>query len=93
MWLLELHFSTSILCLLTFFGFYIFMISQIRANGWLTSKKKKSLITLVPAFFVPGLNIAIIFAMFLMVSLTKREFDSWCDDRKQERDARNGKDI
>ena len=41
MWLLKLHFSISVLCMLTLIGFKLVYKQQINDNGWIDEKKKK----------------------------------------------------
>ena len=41
MWLLKLHFSISVLCLLTFLGFRMVYKEQVKENGYVPDEKKK----------------------------------------------------
>ena len=77
MWLLKLHFALSILILITFLGFKWACKELIVKNGWLgdePEKGKKKYKNYI-GFFVPVLNIFMLIGLFVMVALTKEEFD------------------
>lgn len=87
MWLLKLHFSISILCMLTFAGFKSVYKQQMKENGWINeeNKKKKSIFAYF-MFFVPIMNVLFVVIMFLMIGMKKKDFDKMCEDAKKERD-------
>lgn len=87
MWLLKLHFSISILCMLTFVGFKSVYKQQMKENGWINEeKKKKKSIFAYLMFFVPIMNVLFVVIMFLMIGMKKKDFDKMCEDAKKERD-------
>ena len=87
MWLLKLHFSISILCMLTFVGFKSVYKQQMKENGWINEeKKKKKSIFAYFMFFVPIMNVLFVVIMFLMIGMKKKDFDKMCEDAKKECD-------
>lgn len=84
MWLLKLHFSTSILCLLTFIGFRKVFREQILKNGYTPAKKKH--ISGYFIFFVPLLNACSVLILFIMISMKKKDLDRWCEEHKKMED-------
>lgn len=88
MWLLQLHFSVSILCLLTVWGFCKVFKEQIKENGYTSEGKKKSFFRLIWIFFIPVLNIFMVIIMFIMLSTKKQDFDNYCEKRKREKESR-----
>ncbi|MBS6180541.1 MAG: hypothetical protein KH921_07110 [Erysipelotrichaceae bacterium] len=84
MWLLKLHFSISILCLLTFIGFRKVFREQILKNGYIPAKKKY--ISGYFIFFVPLLNLGSVLVLFIMISIKKKDLDRWCEERKEKED-------
>ena len=74
MWLIKLHFSFSVLCLITFAGFSNVCKEQIEQNGWFSEKRKKKYATCF-LFFVPIMNALIVLILFLMICKTKEEFE------------------
>lgn len=84
MWLLKLHFSISILCLITFIGFMQVCRQNIKNNGWTDGviKKKKS-ISFYLIFFTPIMNILTVIIMFFMISVKKKDFEKICEDAKK----------
>lgn len=80
--LIKLHLSFSLLCLITFCGFYFVMRDKIRENGWYEENKGKRRIvrnTCIWAclFFTPILNIFTILAVFILIGVKKKDYDSW----------------
>lgn len=90
MWLLKLHFSISVLCMLTFIGFKSLYKQQMKDNGWIDEEKKeKKSIFAYFMFFVPIMNILSVIIMFLMIYMKKKDFDKMCDDAKKDNEASN----
>lgn len=90
MWLLKLHFSISVLCLITFIGFRNVYKQTIKDNGWLdgeTENKKKPSGYLI--FFVPIMNVISVFLMFVMIFMKKKEFDKICEESKKREETDN----
>lgn len=84
MWLLKLHFSISVLCILTFIGFKSVYKQQIKDNGWVDEEKKKEkVIFSYFAFFVPIMNVLLVFIVFLMIGMKKKDFDKMCKESKE----------
>lgn len=85
MWLLKLHFSISVLCMLTFIGFKKVYKQQMKENGWIDEekKKKKSMFAYF-MFFVPIMNILFVIIMFLMICIRKNDFDRMCEESKKD---------
>ena len=81
MWLLKLHFSISVLCLLTFIGFRSVYREQILNNGYIPAKKKR--ISGYFLFFVPLLNVGSVLVLFSMISVKKKDLDRWCEEHKK----------
>lgn len=82
MWLLKLHIAVSILCLLTFYGFKIVFKEVLEQNGYLKDKKKNT--KAGPwLFFIPFLNVTIVLILFVMIGMTKEDFDKWIEDHKK----------
>lgn len=81
MWLLKLHFSISILCLLTFIGFRGVYREQIFNNGYVPIKKKH--ISGYFIFFIPLLNVGSVLVLFVMISVKKKDLDYWCEEQKK----------
>ena len=77
MWLLELHFAISVLCLVAFLGFKPIFKDKIIENGWFNDSIKGKGCNPFKwlAFFVPLLNILMIVCMFIMVVGKKEDFD------------------
>lgn len=83
--LLKLHFSISVLCMLTFIGFKSLYKQQMKDNGWIDEeKKKKKSIFAYFMFFVPIMNILFVIMMFLIIGMKKKDFDKMCEDAKKE---------
>lgn len=84
MWLLKLHFSISVLCLLTFLGFKHIMKDQIRKNGHIddNNTKKKGFFSYW-IFFIPIMNIIIVVMEFVVFSTKKADLDKWCEEHKK----------
>lgn len=85
MWLLKLHFSISILCLITFIGFRSVFRDSIKENGWLDkeTKPKTSGIGYL-MFFVPLMNILCIVLTLMMITTKKQDFDKKCEELKHD---------
>lgn len=85
MWLLKLHFSISVLCLVTFIGFVKVFKQQIKINGWANGeeKNKKSIFKYF-IFFVPIMNIMAVIIMFVMISVKKKDFEQMCEESKKD---------
>ena len=82
MWLLKLHFSISVLCLLTFIGFRAVFKDQIKENGYLQKNNKKGFSSWL-FFLVPILNIFLVVTLFSMILMKKSEFDKKCNELKE----------
>lgn len=84
MWLLKLHFSISVLCLLTFVGFKQILREQIKENGYIdeNNTKKKSIFSYW-IFFIPLLNIIVVIMEFVMFSMKKSDLEKWCEEHKK----------
>ena len=87
MWILKLHFSISILCMLTFIGFKKVFKDLIRQNGWLDKNVKRTNILAYMIFFTPILNVLILIVFFMMIGMKKSDFNKMCEDMKKERDS------
>ncbi len=74
MWLLKLHFSISVLCLLTFLGFRKVFKEQIKENGY-GLNQNKNIFSFILFFFVPILNVLMIISLFLMILVKKTDLD------------------
>lgn len=84
MWLLKLHFSISVLCLLTFLGFRMVYKEQVKDNGYVPNEKKKKGISFYFIFFVPILNILSVFALLMMIAMKKDDLEKKCEEWKNE---------
>lgn len=80
MWLLKLHFSISVLCLLTIKGFANVFEQNIKDNGWYDPSEQKKNIFAIFACFVPILNFMMCIMAFTMISMKKEDFDKMCKD-------------
>lgn len=90
MWILKLHFSISVLCMLTFIGFKAVYRQQVKDNGWFGDEKvKKKSIFGYFMFFIPIMNILAVVIMFLMIGMKKKDFDKICEDAKKEGKSTN----
>lgn len=88
MWLLKLHFSISVLCMLTLIGFKLVYKQQINDNGWIDEKKKKKKsISVYLMSFVPIMNVLLVVIMLLMISMKKKDFDKMCEDAKKDKEV------
>lgn len=83
MWLLKLHFSISVLCLITFLGFRAVYKQQIKDNGWGSEDKKKKSIGAIFIFFVPIMNIISAILILAMISMKKADFDKAVEESKK----------
>lgn len=88
MWLLKLHFSISVLCLLTFIGFKVVFKQLIKDNGWIgdEKRKRKSILSYF-IFFIPLMNVIMVIVMFLLIGMKKKDFDKICEDAKKDNEA------
>lgn len=86
MWLLKLHFSISVLCMITVIGFAKICGEQFRENGWGGEGKKKKSIFHYLAFFVPIMNVIMVILLFVMLSVKKNDFDKMCEEAKKDRE-------
>lgn len=75
MWLLKLHISFSVLCMLTFLGFQKICREVIAKNGWSGNKKKKPIVLSLWIFFIPILNILCVILLFVMIGVKKEDWD------------------
>lgn len=83
MWLIELHFSISVLCLLTFIGFRHILKDLFKKNGYIEEKSKKKSIVNYWIFFVPFLNVMAVITEFIMFSVPKSDLEKWCKEHKK----------
>lgn len=88
MWLLKLHFSISVLCLLTFIGFKVVLKQLIKDNGWIgdEKRKRKSILSYF-IFFIPLMNVIMVIVMFLLIGMKKKDFDKICEDAKKDNEV------
>lgn len=88
MWLLKLHFSISVLCLLTFIGFKVVFKQMIKDNGWIgdEKRKRKSILSYF-IFFIPLMNVIMVIVMFLLIGMKKKDFDKICEDAKKDNEV------
>lgn len=84
MWLLKLHFSISVLCLLTFLGFRMVYKEQVKDNGYVPDEKKKKGISVYFIFFVPILNILSVITLLMMIAMKKEDLEKKCEEWKNE---------
>lgn len=89
MWLLKLHFSISVLCLLTFLGFYMISVNRIKKNGYGSIRKKMKKLSTYFIFFVPILNIFSVITIFIMCCMRIEDFYKMCGGAKN--DGSDGK--
>lgn len=81
-WLLKLHFSISVLCLITFIGFSKVCRKQIIENGWIEKNKNgKKKISNYLVFFVPILNVLVDLIVFRMILCKKPDIDDKVDEK------------
>ena len=84
MWLLKLHFSISVLCLITFLGFRTVYRQQIKDNGWGSEDRKIKNVGAIFIFFVPIMNILSVILLLMMIAVKKKDFDKMCEDTKKD---------
>lgn len=84
MWLLKLHFSISVLCLLTFLGFKMVYGEQVKKNGYVPDEKKKKSLSFYFIFFVPVLNILSVVVLLMMIVMKKDDLEKKCEEWKNE---------
>lgn len=82
MWLLKFHFAFSVMCLLTFVGFKHVFGKVIKDNGWLEESKRKFAFLSYWIFFIPFLNILVLFCLFLMIASKKDELEKKLEELK-----------
>ncbi len=58
--------------------------SVIKKNGWLDKPKKNPLYFL--CFFVPMMNVLLVFGLFIEIGVTKEEYDNIVHSRRREND-------
>ena len=83
MWLLEFHFSFSILCLLTFIGLVWIGKERMNENGWLKESKKRSYFHYL-LFFLPLVNLLILGAVVIMIAMSKEEVEKYLEKDPEE---------
>lgn len=83
MWLLKLHFSASILCLLTFIGFKHVGKEILKQNGYIDENKKNKKVFDYWVFFIPILNVFIVGIEFVMLVMKKSDLEKWCEEHKE----------
>ena len=78
MWLLKLHFSISVLCLLSYFCILRFGRFRLSKNGWGYPIRGFSVKKLRAIFgaFIPILNVLLIITLVVMLCMKKKDFDS-----------------
>lgn len=82
MCLLKLHFSISVLCLITFIGFREVFKQSVKDNGWIDGETRKKL-SGYSIFFVPILNVLVVILELMMISVKKKDFDKMCEEAKK----------
>lgn len=87
MWLLKLHFSISVLCLITFLGFRAVYKQQIKDNGWGSENKKKKITGAIFIFFVPIMNVLSVILLLMMIAIKKKDFDKMCEDAEKDNEG------
>lgn len=81
MWLLKLHFSISILCLLTFLGIKAVYIDAIKENGYRNNGGKRASYWI---FFAPGINILMVITILLMSGMKKSDLEKKLNEIKSD---------
>lgn len=90
MWLLKLHFSISVLCLITFIGFAKVFKENIKENGWKGEGNwKKNKVFICWIFFIPVMNIVAVLLTFMMIVTKKSEFDRMVEENKKKKNERD----
>lgn len=79
MWLIKLHIAISILCIITFIGFVKVCKETLKKNGWISETKKRNILKWL-AFFVPIMNVILVFILFIAIGMTKEEFYKLSND-------------
>lgn len=79
MWLLKLHFSISVLCLLAFLGIREVYRDSIKENGYKNNRGKKVSFWL---FFAPGINILMVITILLMAGMKKNDLEKKLKEMK-----------
>lgn len=87
MWLLKLHFSISVLCLITFLGFRAVYKKQIKGNGWGNAEEKKKITGAIFIFFVPIMNVLSVILLFMMIAVKKKDFDKMREGAKKDNEV------
>lgn len=83
MWLLKLHFSISVLCLITFIGFREVCRETVRNNGWKPKEGAKKNVFWYLIFFVPIMNVLAVIIEFMMISTKQDDFEKFCEEQKK----------
>lgn len=83
MWLLKFHLCVSILCMITFIGFYTVFKQAIKQNGWCSEKRTPLLKRMVAylVFFVPVLNLVFVLFIFVTITYKKEVIERMCKDK------------
>lgn len=86
MWLLKFHFCISILCMITFIGFYMIFKNAIKENGWCSEKRSPLLKRMVAylVFFVPILNLIFVLFLFVTIAYKKEKIERMCREKAGE---------
>lgn len=79
MWLLKLHFSISVLCLLAFLGIREVYKDTIKENGYKNNGGKKASFWL---FFATGINILMVITILLMAGMKKNDLEKKLHEMK-----------
>ena len=90
MWLLKFHLCVSILCMITFIGFYKVFKSAIKEHGWLSEKKRSPFLKRMGAylvFFVPILNLIFVLFLFVMIAYKKEKIERMCEEKAGDSDG------
>lgn len=84
MWLLGMHIVISILCFVAIVRIANTYKAEIVANGWLEGVKGRW--TSLLYILIPVFNILMIFAVMMMTSVKKEDFDRWIKENSNDRE-------